>query len=227
MFRLVLGGSYLWFLFYIALFYVLAFAIRHVRPVWVAAAAFLISVLLLGAPHGLRVYVRLFYLMSFFFAGAVLGQHRTKFVQMLRNRKVLLLSPLVVAFAIAAAWFDWKSGPAFWPAAMAFVMVGGNLACRYVDSAWTRPIQFIGVNSLKFYVSHFPALYLFDMLASRLGVRSVGAVVPASIAAALITGYVLSVAAESSAAVRLLFSGPGRIGVGRYKFKKAERTELT
>lgn len=73
---------------------------------------------------------------------------------------------------------------------------------------WTHLPNYVGRNSLKFYVSHFPAIYLFDVMAVRLGVTNTDILVVASMVFALSVGLILSVASERSKAVQLLFSVP-------------------
>lgn len=207
-FSLLNAGSYLWFLYFIGLFYFFAYFVKSMNFAMIALAIFAVSIVVSLSSPGIAVHTRMFYLMTFFFLGAFIGRHWNHFLAVIDRRECLLAVPIAVAGGIAAAYFDFKSGPAFVLLTLAFVVAACHLSRKVGDRSWAHMPNFVGRNSLKFYVSHFPAIYLFDVMAVRLGMSNVDVIVPASICAALAVGLILSVASEKLAAVRLLFSVP-------------------
>ncbi len=207
-FSLLNAGSYLWFLYFIGIFYFVAYLVKSFNFLIVGAAIFGIAVLVSFGSPGIVVHTRMFYLMTFFFLGAFAGRHWDAFLALIDRRESLIAAAVAAIGGVLAAYFDFKSGPAFIALTLAFVIAACHLSRKVADRRWTHLPNYVGRNSLKFYVSHFPAIYLFDVMAVRLGVTNTDILVIASIVFALSFGLILSVAAERSKAVQWLFAVP-------------------
>ena len=202
------AGSYLWFLYFIGLFYFFAYIVKSFNFAMIAVAIFFISVVVSLSSPGIAVHTRMFYLMSFFFLGAFIGRHWHGFLALIDRKECLLAVPIAAIGGLAAAYFNFKSGPIFVALTLSFVIAACHLSRKVGDRPWAQMPNFVGRNSLKFYVSHFPAIYLFDVMAVRLGFAKADLIALASIGFALIVGLVLSVASEKTQMVRLLFAAP-------------------
>ncbi|MGN7161717.1 acyltransferase family protein [Sphingomonas sp. SAFR-052] len=202
------AGSYLWFLYFIGIFYIVAYFVKSFNFALIGAALFAISVVIAIAFPDARIAIRMSYLMAFFFFGGFAGRHWERFLALVDSKACLLAVAVAIVGGFAAAYFDLKSGPAFGVLASIFIIAACHLSRKVGNHLWANMPNFVGRNSLKFYVSHFPAIYLFDKIAVRLGFREVDLLVVVSICFALITGMVLSVASEKISLAKLLFAAP-------------------
>lgn len=202
------GGSYLWFLYFIGLFYVFAYLVKSFNFLLVAVAIFGIAVLVSFGSPGIVVHTRMFHLMTYFFLGAFAGRHWNAFLALIDRCESLFAAAAAAIGGVCVAYFDVKSNPAFIALTLAFVIAACHLSRKVAGQRWTHLPNYVGRNSLKFYVSHFPAIYLFDVMAVRLGVTTADIVAVASMIFALSVGLMLSVASERSKVVQLLFSLP-------------------
>lgn len=202
------AGSYLWFLFFIGLFYGFAYFVKRVNPLAIAVVAFVVAVAALFASKGIQVQSRMFYLMSYFFLGAFVARHWDAFLTFVDKRTSLVAVLIAILGGIAAAYFDLKSQPMAVPVVFAFIVGACYLSRKVADKPWAQLPNYVGQNSLKFYVSHFPAIYLFDVLGTQLGLEHSGVLAVLSIFVALAVGMIFSVASEKSVAVQWLFSAP-------------------
>lgn len=202
------AGSYLWFLFFIGLFYGFAYFVKRINPLVIAVAAFMAGAAALFASKGIQVQSRMFYLMSYFFLGAYVARHWVAFLAFVDKRTSLFAVLIAVLGGIASAYFDLKSRPVAAPLVFAFIIGACYLSRKVADKPWAQLPNFVGQNSLKFYVSHFPAIYLFDIAAARLGVQNSGLIAVSSIIVAFAVGMLLSLGSERSALIQLLFAAP-------------------
>lgn len=206
--ELLNAGSYLWFLFFIGLFYGLAYFVKSINPLAIAVAAFVVASAALFASKGIQVQSRMFYLMSYFFLGAFVARHWAAFLAFVDKRTSLVAVLIAILGGIAAAYFDLKSRPIAAPLVFAFIVGSCHLSRKVADKPWAQLPNFVGQNSLKFYVSHFPTIYLFDVLGTQLGLEHSGLLAVLSIFAALAVGMIFSVGSEKSVLMQLLFSLP-------------------
>lgn len=212
--KLLNSGSYLWFLYFIGIFYFFAYFVKRFNFLYVALAIFAFSIATSFGSPGIAVQTRMFYLMAFFFLGAYAGRHWPTFIALVDRKESLLAVPVAVVGGLASAYFDLKSGPPFVALTLAFVIAACHVSRKVAQARWAHMPNFVGENSLKFYVSHFPAIFIFDQFSVSLGVKNANAVALLSIVAALGVGLALSVASERFAAVKILFTAP--------KFTKSE-----
>ncbi len=71
-----------------------------------------------------------------------------------------------------------------------------------------RALQYLGRNSLIFYLSHVPAIFVVSKVLYWNGVRSAELCMALSIMAAAVAGIVLTYASQNYAAVNWLFEMP-------------------
>jgi len=203
--RYLSGQSYLWFLTFILLYYLAAVPLRRIPPLIVAAAAFGIAVL---APDGSKNGERLFFLMAFFFLGAWAGAHWEPWMRVVRARKALLAWVVVAGASAAAVALGLRYGPVHVLPALAFIVAVSAVAWRQQGNRRLAPLIFVGRNSLIFYVSHFPTIYLVIGLCRWLGLREAALATLAALPVALLVGALLVRAAQANRIVELLFVAP-------------------
>lgn len=153
--------SYLWFLFFIAVYYLVAPAFRRL-PSWSPIALAGVAGLLL--PQG-STEQRLAYFAVFFFAGNWLAQHPDALRLVTHRRAALIAALPVVLFGIASSIWPDQLQYAVWgaPASIAGTVLLAALfshATRTGDG--TRVLRFLGRSSLIYYVSHFPVMALLS-----------------------------------------------------------------
>jgi surface polysaccharide O-acyltransferase-like enzyme len=211
--EILLGGSYLWYLFFILIYYMVALLLMRVPPLIIAAVALTLSI---TAPDGGKFTERLCYLAAFFFLGSWVGARWNEWIDVIRSRWVLALMPIVVGFSAASVASSvqygpgtLKYGPDNWIAALSFIVLASAAAYALQGRSFVKAFAFIGRNSLIYYVAHYPLIYLAigGLLAS--GLRSSFAISVMAFATALAAATVLCLCAERSRIVRILFAAPG------------------
>ncbi len=147
-----IATGYLWFIFFIACYYLAAPLLARL-PAWVVPAAALAAALVL--PDGLAL--RMAYFAFFFFAGAAVSRS-PRLLELIGSTWWVALPAGVVAtgFGVVSA-FERHQFEA-WTAPMSVCGIVAAIYCarRVEQRTWTRPLRFIGRNSLVFYVAHFP-----------------------------------------------------------------------
>ncbi len=195
--------SYLWFLFFIGV-YVLVAPLWQRSPRWIPiAVAFVFGVLL---PQG-SIEQRLAYFAVFFFAGHCFSTPRG--ARLLASR-VKPRACAIVGVLLGASSMIWTEDLAYnaWTVPLSLC---GIWAIIFVFSHGSRlgsqrHLRFLGRSSLVYYVSHFPIM----MLASQalLGVLPVATVVTISLVAALAVSTCLALV-KDVAPISWLFRWPG------------------
>jgi surface polysaccharide O-acyltransferase-like enzyme len=199
------GGSYLWFLSFILVYYVLALPLRWVPSYWVSIVAIGLAVL---APDGSKHGERFFYLMAFFFLGAWVGNHWPTWMKMVRSRWAFLAAPVVLGFGIVSYFSALQYGPYYAVPALCFIMLASALAYRGQDNGLFRPVVAIGQSSLIYYVIHFPLIYLAVGAVRLVGIHSSSIASVVAFLAVLATGTLLVGAKKRVPYVKWLFQAP-------------------
>lgn len=203
--HLYTGGSHLWFLGFIFVYYIAAKPLSRVDPLLVAAAAFALSVI---SPDGEKYSERILYLMSLFFLGSAVVHYGAQVGQILRSRWIWLLAPVVLAAGYATARHDLNFGPNWVAVSAAGFLFFAALAQRLEGLHIARPLIWVGQRSIIFYVSHEIFMILLARLAQGAGVTSYAATAAAAIALSLAGGWALAAGMDRWAGVRWLFVLP-------------------
>jgi uncharacterized membrane protein YcfT len=197
--------SYLWFLFFIAVYYLVAPAFSRL-PLWIPVV--LAAVVGIVLPYG-SVEQRLAYFAVFFFAGNWLANRPRFLERVIEGRAVFLLAIPVVAFGVAACLWTDALQYSVWGAPLS---ISGSLLCAAVFSRISRRgrgqpvLRFVGRSSIVFYVSHFPVMALITMAAAEhLHPLLLAA---ANLVAAVLVGWALA-AMKERIPIRWLFQAPG------------------
>lgn len=148
--------SYLWFLAYILVYYLGAPLLR-----WVPTGLAIVTPLLAAPFVHETSRRRFFFLAAFFFLGTLATEHRALFDRAVASRWAWAATPVAVAFGVWTA----ITAPERYQSIFALFSVAGilvlvKLAQRAPLDGWTTPLQFVGRNSLIFYVTHFPVIIL-------------------------------------------------------------------
>lgn len=149
--------SYLWFLFFIGVYYLVAPALRRLPP-WIPILA--ATVIALVLPYD-STEQRMAYFAIFFFAGDWLARSPGMLDRLTSARAALIFAlPVVALGVVAMVWTDAVQYRA-WGAP---VSIAGGLLLMYLFSAVRsssraiRSLEFLGRSSIVFYVSHFPVM---------------------------------------------------------------------
>lgn len=162
----------IWFLYALAIAFLLARLVRDV-PVWIILAAsvalYLVSVGS-GEWRHLPFLERLVRLFPFFWIGLVAMPTVARLVERFHR----LWLPMTALFlALAWAVFD-STLAAVGPLTFAITLTGIAamllLARRLADAPWSWPLAVVGASTLSIYVMHKIALFYVDFVLDRLGV---------------------------------------------------------
>jgi fucose 4-O-acetylase-like acetyltransferase len=159
-------NTYLWFLQFIAAYYVIALLTRWV-PIWAFILLPFIGMFLLPMDS---VEQRFLYLMPFFFLGAFIERFWAQYAGLLSTRWAAALSiiPLGVALYSGLVTPLWYQPLAAVPAIVG-ILILVRLASVIPGVRWLGPIRFIGKYSLIFYCVHYPVFAGLGRLAERAG----------------------------------------------------------
>lgn len=203
------GGSHLWFLVFILVYYLLARPLRGVNPLVVAGAAFALSML---STDGTKYSERLFFLMALFFLGAAAARHHRLVGRVLGSRLVWLLAPVVAVTAFATVRDNLNFGPSWVVPSVMGMIFFSAMAYRLQGTALARPLVWIGQRSIVFYVSHAVFIVLTAELSRAAGVQTYAAAALMAIAASLGGGWVLAVGQVRWRGLGWLFAWPAPSG---------------
>ncbi|MFT3888293.1 MAG: acyltransferase [Arachnia sp.] len=176
--------SYLWFLFFIGVYYVIAPLLRRL-PLWVPVAAFALANLVL--PFGTEK--RLAYFAVFFFLGHWLGSS-TGLTERLTSGKILWLwAPLAVVGGVFSSIYGldlaYQIQYGVVSAAGVFVAIA---VTRWIDEKGIKLswLTRVGRNSIVYYCAHFPIMVGTIFLLHQLGLENFTLVSVINVAVALV-----------------------------------------
>jgi peptidoglycan/LPS O-acetylase OafA/YrhL len=155
-----------------------------------------------------RFTERFWYLLAMYMLGCWANRDPTLWQRLRESRATLVCSAAAtLAGALAATRglrvsYRWQWA---WSPALALVALA-RAAEAIEDAAASRPLRFVGRNSIVYYTAHFPVAYAAIRLVERQGVRDGARALAAALAASLATPTALVLARRRSAAVRRLFA---------------------
>lgn len=194
--------SYLWFLAFIMAYYMIAPAIR-----WVPAPLVATGFAILSFPVSDDVNRRKFcFLAVFFFVGKWASENDHVLAKVTASRWIWSLAPLSVAFGLISGVFGpWRYYVVLVPLSILGIAVSIKAAQAFTGRN-SRGIEFVGRNSLIYYVTHFPLIVIFVRAGSSMGLGA-SVLVPGSLMLALVAGTVAARLAMTTP-VRWLFEIP-------------------
>ena len=201
----VLGGSYLWFLLFLLIYYAAAWGLRRVPPLLVVALAFGGSVL---APDGSKFGERLLYLFAVFMAGYLVATRR-RWLAALVSSRWTLVAAVIAAVVHVVSPLEYGYGPQSVLITAAGVVLLARASRGVADHRAMLPLRFAGRNSIVFYVSHYPVIAVVVTVASVVGMDTWGATAVLGAVVALTVATLLSLLRPHSL-VSWLFTFPAR-----------------
>ncbi|MFV2101789.1 acyltransferase family protein [Micromonospora sp. LOL_024] len=165
--QLTISPSNLWYLYALALYFVLAKALRRVHPAVLLTAAGVLSAVaaagLLDTP-GNRA--GLYQNLVFFLAGLHLRQHLQRWADTMTGRRLLLMAAVYVVVLGVVGVTDTARLPGVAPlVSVVAVLFGIAIAVRLASwPTFAEPLAALGRRTLPIYVIHMPVLALLHLL---------------------------------------------------------------
>lgn len=199
--------SYLWYLVYLFIYYLISYFTQAVSRLPMIAAALSIAALI---PGELQSPQRFFFLLAMFQLGEVAYSMGSAWTGLVGRRSVyLLLVPVAAASASAIAGREAQYDPRWFAASVAALLFLTVMVPRVQEWRALRPLAYIGRNSLVYYVVHFPVIYGCVHLLADMGVGSPYVAFGLSAVTAMAVGTVAS-ALRDAPVLSLLFAFPAR-----------------
>lgn len=202
------GGTYLWFLLVIGCCYLIG-PLTSLLP----APLVMLGLLVLSQVATDPWWVRMGYFGAFFFAGAWLGRVLPS-LHLVTRRGRRLAAVIGVGWALVST--IWGIYPHNTVHGFGLSFIGVLAAILYTSrlgsSAPTRALQWVGRNSVVFYVAHFPVVIIAGTVLGRPAPGSTMGYLLIGLAAALLVSALLAVFRDSKW-VSWLFTMPGIDGL--------------
>lgn len=200
-----MGGSYLWFLAFIFVYYLVAKPLERADPFLVPIIALVLALI---APDGDKYFERILFLMSLFFLGSAVSYHLFHIEKILDSSLVWWLTPFVAVSALVTVRDDLNFGP-FWVSVSLFgFLFFAAISQKLESSAISRPIIWIGKRSIVFYVSLALFIIVICKISELSGLNSYAFVGAASAVISLSGGWVLAKGMERWSEFKYLFTLP-------------------
>lgn len=203
-----LSPTYLWYLWFILIFYVIAFPLRRVPPLALVGVGLAVSFFL---PLGSRPET-LAFLSAFFFLGAWCARHPERLERVL-DKPWLVGAGMLAAAAVGI--LNVVQQDVLYRAEFSWGVVGGLLVVCWVfprlgENPVTAGLEFVGRYSIVFYVTHLGPIMIALALADTLGVIEAWFMLPVLLLVGLgiPLGLALGYAGRKHASVNLLFELP-------------------
>ena len=218
--------SYLWFLVYILIYYLVSPLVRWM-PTWIT----IVAPLLVSPLVNDQSRRRFFFLAAFFFLGKLVAEYRPAFDRMVASRWSWVAAPVAVGFGLYSA----VALPDRYLAAMAVFSVAGIVTLVKVAQAvaaaggtgrFTAPLEFVGRNSLVYYVTHFPTILIVVLVGVMQLHLSVGVAIVVGFLAALVVGTIAAHLSQRTV-LRWLFVAPARGDLARLLGRRSAGTGNT
>lgn len=203
-----LSPTYLWYLWFILIFYVIAFPLRRVPPLALVGVGLAVSFFL---PLGSRPET-LAFLSAFFFLGAWCARHPERLERVL-DKPWFVGAGMLAAAAVGI--LNVVQQDVLYRAEFSWGVVGGLLVVCWVfprlgENPVTAGLEFVGRYSIVFYVTHLGPIMITLALADTLGVIEAWFMLPVLLLVGLgiPLGLALGYAGRKHASVNLLFELP-------------------
>lgn len=195
--------TYLWFLWFLLGYYLLAYLTRPI-PAWaLILVAFTVA---LAVPY---YWNRFAFLFAFFIMGDWFARNRNTAYAFARKHLIIGLAVvLAVGFSVLAVLeFDVYYRVVSFPGVLGVVILA-ICFIPLIPDRLTWPLRYVGINSLVFYVTHLIAIKIVAALMQLLGIDNANIMFPVLLAVGLMTGYVFTHLRARYRPFRLLFELP-------------------
>lgn len=145
--------EHLWFLAYLLLYFGIAMLLR-----WVPAPYLLLGVIALSAVPVEGQWLRFWANASFFFAGVMLSAYRDKIVRGFWVSVAMFVAALALSAAHALRLLQLPEAPWNLPIVLLFIVGAAGITSPIARSVWLAPARYVGVESIVFYIAHWPVV---------------------------------------------------------------------
>ncbi|MET4003001.1 peptidoglycan/LPS O-acetylase OafA/YrhL [Arthrobacter sp. UYCu511] len=168
--RAWIATGYLWFLFYITCYYMVAPLVTKL-PAWLPPIALIVA----SIPLEDGLAKKLLYFAGFFFAGHLAMQHRNILAKLTQWPIAGYCGAIAALFGIvsAARGTELAYRGEFALFSLMGIVAAITLTEKYSAARWVRPVAFVGRNSLIYYVAHFPIILCVLYLVEAMGLGNV------------------------------------------------------
>ncbi len=201
-----LGGTTLWYMFFLGIYFFVALVLARLPLLLVAAIAF---VLALVVPDG-KFSSRLFLLMSYFFVGGFCGQYLDQFTRLIRSRFLLALVPipLALSFYATSASAGVKYDPMLAPLVLFSIVIVCAVLNRVASGRIADAFLFVGRNALVYYVVHAPLYIVLNKVLFANGIATPYLCIGLALVLGIATPTILAHLKRRSPPLNYLFEGP-------------------
>lgn len=183
------GGTYLWFLLFLLIYFVAAWLLRPVPVLLVIGLAFVGSLL---APGDSKYVERLLYLFALFMVGHLVARTPRLLTWVQGTRWSLGLGVLLVGAHVAVVGLGEGYSPVTVLGTVGGLLLMVPLARAVAGLPLAAPLRFAGVHSLVFYVVHYPLMIVVVTLATGAGIDSWLVTGVLALSVALVAGAALA-----------------------------------
>lgn len=207
---IVLPPTFLWFLWFLLAFYAIGWVCHQlqVNPLLVSVAALAASAFL---PEFARAS-RFAFLLAFFMLGHAVASRRID-LRLSPTARVLVVlvctgTVIVVSTVTTLGIADVRYDPMFAFGPLALVILVHLLSSWYVTSHWLVPVEYVGRNSMVFYVTHYPVQSLVIRAVERFEDPPSWVVYTAATGISLVVGFAFCRLREAWQPAGWLFAYP-------------------
>ncbi|WP_183086280.1 acyltransferase family protein [Mycetocola tolaasinivorans] len=198
--------THLWYLWFLPAYYFLAWALKRV-PAWIPGMIALI------ASHWMPEDIRLekfVFLFAFFMFGVYFSTRQEAIESIIERRPVVITAALL---AVATGLVNLSSlkvlyEPLYAPGLFGSIIVAVWLFRRIPPNPVSTALEFVGRNSLIYYVSHLVPIHLTGFLMRDIGYSAHWPLFAVFLTVGFGTGTAFALLSARFAAVRILFEAP-------------------
>lgn len=198
--------THLWYLWFLIIFYAVAWLIRRVPPVIPALLALGLSVF---APSDFRLD-RMTFLFAFFMLGHAFSLHATRLQKITQKPYVIAIS---AALAISASALNVADITVLYEPVFAVAVLGAIILAMWlvpmIPTGWVlTALTYIGERSVILYIVHLLAIKVAGTVLQRLGLENPWLLFPILVAVGIGSGLFLMILTDRIRAANILFEWP-------------------